>query len=82
VVVLALYVNSETVMQNYRLPQAIWLLCPLLLYWLSRLWLKARRGLLDDDPIVFALRDGVSLMIVAISAVVLAIATVGPIFPG
>ena len=82
VVVLALYVNSETVMQNYRLPQAIWLLCPILLYWLSRLWLKARRGLLDDDPIVFALRDGVSLMIVAISAVVLAIATVGPIFSG
>jgi 4-hydroxybenzoate polyprenyltransferase/phosphoserine phosphatase len=79
VVVLALYVNSETVMRNYRLPPAIWLLCPLLLYWLSRLWLKARRGLLDDDPIVFALRDGVSLMLMAISAVIFTIAIVGPV---
>ena len=41
----------------------LWLIVPLLIYWLFRVWLAASRGELDDDPVVFALRDRVSLML-------------------
>lgn len=60
VLVLALYVNSPDVRVLYAEPAWIWLLCPLLLYWLARLWTIAARARLDADPIVFALRDGAS----------------------
>lgn len=60
VLVLALYINSEEVRTMYRTPEAIWLLCPLLLYWLSSLWVRARRGMIHDDPLVFAIGDHVS----------------------
>jgi len=77
VLVLALYINSEAVVQLYRLPQAMWLLCPLLLYWLARLWIGARRGKLDDDPIIFAVRDRVSRLVIALSGLVFFIAVFG-----
>ena len=61
--VLALYVNSPEVLRLYRTPEAIWLLCCLLLYWVSRMWMITHRGDMHDDPIVFALTDGPSLVI-------------------
>ncbi|MBM3485659.1 MAG: UbiA family prenyltransferase [Alphaproteobacteria bacterium] len=60
VLVLALYVNSEKVLLLYRHPEAVWLVCPLILYWISRVWLAARRGTLQEDPVLFALRDSPS----------------------
>jgi len=57
VMVMALYINSPEVRDLYTHPQVIWLLCPLLLYLLSRVWLLARRQELDEDPLVFALED-------------------------
>lgn len=57
VLVLALYINSEAVRDLYTYPEIIWLLCPLLLYIIARIWLLARRGELDEDPVVFAIRD-------------------------
>lgn len=63
VLVLALYVNSPEVLRLYRTPEAIWLLCFLLLYWVSRMWMITHRGDMHDDPIVFALTDGPSLVI-------------------
>ena len=60
VLVLALYINSDDVRVNYAHPQAIWLLCPLLLYWISRMWQKAGLGVMHDDPLIFALKDPVS----------------------
>jgi 4-hydroxybenzoate polyprenyltransferase/phosphoserine phosphatase len=55
--VLVLYVSSNEVVALYQSPKMIWLACPLMLYWISRVWLLARRGLVHDDPLVFALRD-------------------------
>ena len=78
VLVLALYINSESIMPSYRLPEALWLLCPLLLYWVSRLWIVTRRGWMNDDPIVFSLRDRASRTIAVVSAVIFAIAVFGP----
>lgn len=63
VLVLALYVSSQEVVKLYHNPQVIWLACPLLLYWISRIWLLARRGLVHDDPLVFALRDRVTYVV-------------------
>jgi 4-hydroxybenzoate polyprenyltransferase len=75
VLVLALYINSSEVQVLYRYPQAIWLLCPLLLYWISRVWIGAHRGKLHEDPVVFALRDGVSRWLMVIAAAILALAS-------
>lgn len=58
--VLALYINDVNTSALYQSPKWLWAACPLLLFWLSRVWLLAHRGQMHDDPIVFALRDGVS----------------------
>jgi 4-hydroxybenzoate polyprenyltransferase len=70
VLVLALYINSDAVRTLYARPQAIWLLCPLLLYWVSRVWLAAQRNKMHDDPLLFALRDSVSLWVAGVAALV------------
>lgn len=70
VLVLALYINSTASEALYRHPQILWLLCPALLYWLSRTWLIAHRGAMHDDPVVFALTDNVSRIVLALCAAV------------
>lgn len=60
VVVLALYIQSQQVSALYARPEWLWLICPLLIYWLGRITLIANRGAVDDDPVVFALRDRAS----------------------
>jgi len=67
VLVLALYINSPEVAALYTRPKMIWLLCVLVLYWISRVWMKAHRGEMHDDPVVFALKDRMSLGIVALA---------------
>lgn len=63
VVILALYINSPEVKEIYRTPEILWLLCLLLLYWGNRIWVGARRGRVADDPVLYALRDRISLMV-------------------
>ena len=62
VTVFALYISSDTVHRLYRHPQALWLICPILLYWIGRALMMADRRLMDDDPIVFAIKDWNSLL--------------------
>jgi 4-hydroxybenzoate polyprenyltransferase/phosphoserine phosphatase len=62
VLVLALYVNSADILPLYRTPEALWALCPILLFWVSRVLMLSHRGQMHDDPVVFALRDRTSLM--------------------
>jgi 4-hydroxybenzoate polyprenyltransferase len=71
VLVLALYINSEQVLALYRSPILLWLVCPLLLFWISRMWLMAHRGRIDQDPIVATVRDPVSYGIGALVALTL-----------
>ena len=59
--VIALYVRSEDVVSLYAKPFGIWLVIPILLFWVSWVWLKAARGEMHDDPIVFAAKDRTSL---------------------
>ena len=71
VLVLALYVNSETSRALYGQPMVIWLLCPALLYWISRVWLLTHRGEMHDDPIIFALTDTHSRYVLLACALIL-----------
>lgn len=57
VLVLALYIASADVRALYRAPGRLWLLCPLMLFWISRAWLLARRGQIEEDPLLFAFKD-------------------------
>ena len=63
VLVFALYAADPHVQSQYSNPWALWLICPLALFWISRVWLVATRGLLNEDPVVFALKDRTSLSI-------------------
>ncbi len=63
VLVLALYITSDQVTILYRIPSLLWLLVPVMLYWVSRLWLLAHRGAVHDDPILFSLHDRVSYLV-------------------
>jgi len=58
--VFALYINSPESTALYNHPQLLWLLCPVLLFWVSRVWIVAHRGGMHDDPIIFAATDRVS----------------------
>jgi 4-hydroxybenzoate polyprenyltransferase/phosphoserine phosphatase len=61
--VLALYLNSDNVVRLYKTPEIIWGAIPIMLLWLSWMWLKAHRGVMHDDPIIFAIKDKVSICI-------------------
>ena len=60
VVVFWLFINAPEVQQRYASPELLWVIGFALIYWLSRLWIKTARGLMHDDPLVYALVDPVS----------------------
>lgn len=62
VMVLALYIQDAETVSLYQNPKIIWLACPVLLFWITRVWLLAHRGEVNEDPVVFALTDKVSLL--------------------
>jgi len=70
VLVLALYINSTASAELYRHPQVLWLLCPLLLFWISRAWIIAHRSAMHDDPVIFAVTDNVSRWLMLIGAAI------------
>jgi 4-hydroxybenzoate polyprenyltransferase len=70
VLVFALYINSPESLELYSNPKVLWLLCPMLLYWISRMWIVSHRGEMEDDPIVFAAMDRVSQVVIALCVVI------------
>jgi 4-hydroxybenzoate polyprenyltransferase len=73
VVVMALYINSSDSQALYRHNKPLWLVCPLLLYWISRVWLLTTRGQMPDDPVVFALKDRISLLVLGLLGLIVLI---------
>lgn len=74
VLVVALYINDPGMGSMYARQEMLWLLCPLLLYWVSRMWIKTGRGEMHFDPIVYAIRDRTSLLAVGAMIVVVMLA--------
>jgi hypothetical protein len=68
VLVLALYMNAEPALRAHARYDFIWLLCILLLYWISYMWLAAHRGRIHDDPLLFALKDRMSRILIVLMA--------------
>lgn len=77
VLVLALYINSDTVMSLYQTPLFLWVVCFIFLYWISRVWMLASRGQMHEDPILFAIQDKVSWIVGVVSILAIYLAT-GP----
>ena len=75
VLVLALYVNSDQVVKLYRHPMLLLLICPLMLFWISRVWLMTHRGQMHTDPVVFVLKDWTSYAVGALALLVVWLAT-------
>lgn len=72
-VVLAIYANSDDSARLYRHPERLLLLCPLLLYWATRAWLRAHRGEMHDDPVVAVAFDPSTYVVLAISGMLVAL---------
>lgn len=62
VLVMTLYVNSPAVVEFYAQPEALWGVCAVLLYWITRMVMVAHRGHMHDDPVVYAAKDRISQM--------------------
>jgi 4-hydroxybenzoate polyprenyltransferase len=69
ILILALYFSSDDVQGLYSNPSRLWALAPLLLYWSGRVWLLANRGDVHDDPVVFAVKDPQSWVVLGLAAV-------------
>ena len=63
VLVLALYIHDPLTAERYRHPEWLWIIVPSILYWVGRVWIIAHRGQMNEDPVVFAVRDKVSYLI-------------------
>lgn len=77
-IVLALYLQSDTVRRFYASPAWLWLIVPVFLYWISRIWVLVNRGAMDEDPVLFATKDRITYLTAVVSAAILVLATYGP----
>jgi len=66
VLVFALYINSQQITILYNRPGILWFVLPVLLFWISRIWLLAHRGEIHEDPVLFAVHDRASLISAAV----------------
>jgi 4-hydroxybenzoate polyprenyltransferase len=72
--ILVVYLTSRSVQEAYATPALLWVFCPMLLYWITRLWLKTFRGEMHDDPVVFAARDTSSRVLAVLGSVAILLA--------
>jgi 4-hydroxybenzoate polyprenyltransferase len=74
IVVLALFINFPDASNEYASRNLLWALCLIMIFWTNRMWISARRGLVDDDPVDFALRDRASQLAAVLSIAVVLVA--------
>jgi 4-hydroxybenzoate polyprenyltransferase len=70
VLMFCFYINSNVLTNQYQNPNLLWLILPALCYWLMRMWIKTHRGEMDDDPIIFSIRDRGSLITITFIVVI------------
>jgi 4-hydroxybenzoate polyprenyltransferase/phosphoserine phosphatase len=76
ILTLCLYANAQETLRLYSSPNLLWVACFVLCFWITRVWFLAQRQQLDEDPVVFAIKDGPSYVCGAVIAVVLVLAAV------
>jgi 4-hydroxybenzoate polyprenyltransferase len=74
VLVLALYISSKEVLALYSHPEVLWVICPVMLYWVTRAWMLTYRNKMEDDPVVFAVRDAKSYIVAVLIAAIILLA--------
>lgn len=79
--VLALFAHDAGITAHYAAPDLLWALCIPLIYWLNRIWIMARRGEIEGDPVAFAVKDRRSLIIGAITVMIFLTALYAPLPP-
>jgi len=62
VLTLCLYINAQDVLRLYHTPKLLWLIAVILFYWITRVWFLARRRVLNEDPVIFAIKDPISYL--------------------
>ncbi|WP_030538877.1 UbiA family prenyltransferase [Sphingobium sp. DC-2] len=77
ILVLALFAHDPETAAHYAVPELLWLLCLPLIYWLNRIWMMARRGEVEGDPVAFAIKDRRSILVGASMACIFAAALYG-----
>ncbi|MEZ4820426.1 MAG: UbiA family prenyltransferase [Bdellovibrionota bacterium] len=77
ILIFVLYISSETVKNLYQVNYWLWLVAPVLLYWLGRLWILTSRGEVNEDPILFSIKDKMNYALLAIIIVCLLLANYG-----
>lgn len=70
-VVFMLYLQSDKVKELYKQPQLLWLLSPVFLYWVTRIWILSSRGKISEDPVLFVLKDRVTYVVAIISGLIM-----------
>lgn len=76
-VVFMLYLQTEKVKELYSTPQALWALAPVYLYWIIRIWILSTRGKVQEDPVVFVMKDRVTYVVAALCGFIMFLATKG-----
>jgi 4-hydroxybenzoate polyprenyltransferase len=76
--VFSLYVEMGAHRGAYQEPRVLWLTVPVLLYWVSRIWILTGRGQMQDDPVRFAVKDRTTLLCVLLVGALTAIARFMP----
>lgn len=69
VLVMATYINAPEIFALYRSPTALWGICLSMLFWITRASIVTHRGEMDDDPLIFAVRDPISLLCLVVAGV-------------
>ncbi len=77
ILVLALYLNSDSVLRLYQSPQLIWLAIPVMLFWVSSIWMHANHGKMHDDPLIFAIKNPISIITALLFTGIMIIGTIG-----
>jgi hypothetical protein len=77
VLVFALYINSPAMVMYYPRPEALWGICLILVYWITRIWFLAARDEMHDDPVLFAVKDKISIAAGVLAVACLLVARYG-----
>lgn len=77
VFILFLYANASTTSILYNEPKIIWFVVPVFFYWMYRMWLKAEKNEIDDDPIIFIIKDKISIFLSLLILIIFVIAAKG-----